>query len=266
VNHRALQRALFRMQLDPGFAARLRAGDPVACASTRLDAEELAGLRAADPAAIGADRDGKRLEQLLGNVGSEFALSCALAGRDWRNAFTASELFHRAIAEDGSLPLAFAAYLEATAPRAAAAVSPLECAMARARRMQRPGARAPLAGDLALAATAWRVELPAGAFEFASALRAALDAGARIPRPPRFAADTPREWVLVAAGDPERSYGLRPLRVEPLATDVAAFLSCTESGVDAGACSAFAAERGIDPAELESVVKTFVAEGVLLRG
>jgi hypothetical protein len=108
------------------------------------------------------------------------------------------------------------------------------------------------------------VALPAGAFAFASALREALDRGARAPRPPVFAAS--EETVLVDAGAPEGSYRLRPLRVEALAPAVAAFLRRADAGIDAAACAAFAAEHSIEPADLESVAREFVADGVLLRG
>jgi hypothetical protein len=140
------------------------------------------------------------------------------------------------------------------------------CAMARARRSLRAGARPPARGALALAATAWLLPLPRGAFAFAMALRAALDAREPHPRAPAFPDDASAETVLVAAGEPVGSHRLRALRVESLAADVAAFLHRADSGLDAAACTSFAAERGIDPAGLESVVKEFVAEGVLLRG
>jgi hypothetical protein len=137
--------------------------------------------------------------------------------------------------------------------------------MARARRTERSGARPPRPGEVALSPAAWLVALPAGAFAFATALRGALDRGGRAPAPPRLGRAAP-ETVLVAAGAPERSHRLRPLRVEATTPAVAAFLRHAESGIDAAARAAFAAEWAIDLADLESVAAQFEGDGVLLRG
>lgn len=138
--------------------------------------------------------------------------------------------------------------------------------MARARRMERAGARRPARGELALAPTAWRVTLPAGGFGFDTALREALDRGTRGPRPLALTPGARAETVLVAAGQEQGSYRLRSLRVESVVPGVAAFLARAESGIDGTACAAFAAKHAIEPAELEAVVKDFVSDGVLLSG
>ncbi|HSJ98614.1 MAG TPA: hypothetical protein VLC53_16180, partial [Myxococcota bacterium] len=143
MDHRRLQRALFRMQHDPTFAGRVRAGDPEASASTGLGSAELAWLRAADPIALAADREGRRAAQLLRNAASEFRLSLALgpAGdgdQAWLAGFPRSSHFHRAVSAGTPLPLALATWAEqlaAGAPCAAfRALLALEAAMARARR------------------------------------------------------------------------------------------------------------------------------------
>ena len=74
-DHRGIQRALFRMQMDPAFAAAVFANDAAALATTGLDEGDAALLRSADAAGVGADKDDKRKHQLLGNVASEYACS-----------------------------------------------------------------------------------------------------------------------------------------------------------------------------------------------
>src|SRR5262249_12871534 len=150
-NHRAVQRALFRMQLDPSFAARLRAGE----ADAQLGPAELALLRAADPIALSADRDLRRLGQFLRNVSEEFTLSRAAGGS--AEGFPSSPEFHDAVQFDRSLPLAFGRYAErcsASGLPAAQAFAALESALARARRELR-AASLPGAHELALAPWAW---------------------------------------------------------------------------------------------------------------
>ncbi len=274
MNHRRLQRALFRMQHDPGFAERLRAAEPEAVASTGLGPAERACLAAADPAGIAADRDGKRAAQLLSNVSSEFPLSTRGLERDggraaWTSAFPASREFHHAVSHDESLPLAFAAFAEREAARRGgtvlAGLVALEAAMARARR----GARAtpdPGPGEVVLAGTAHLLSVPSGLFAFATGLRVALDrAGAPPPRPPAALESVrEREDLLVAAGARPRAFGLRPVRVEPLAPLPAAFLRRARAPLPAAARRAFAAEHDVDFDELASVVKEWCVEGILI--
>lgn len=129
MDHRRVQRALFRMQLDPGFAARLYAGDPQASADLGTEKRNL--LRSAAPVALCADRDGKRRAQFLANVSSEFALSRA-AGLGV-GGFPSSDEFHGALLSDQSLALALARYaIRCTRekPRALRALIALESALA----------------------------------------------------------------------------------------------------------------------------------------
>ncbi len=269
MNHRGLQRALFRMHLDPEFAARLRARDASAETSTALGEAELAWLRAADPAAVAADRDGRRRAQLLSNVAGEFALSCAVArasDADWLDAFPASPHFHRAIAEDLSLPLAFAAYAQERAarisPRLATPVA-LESALARARRTTR-GSRDLPKGTLVLATTAWLVELPDGVFAWAVVLRQALDRGE--PLPAAALAPAPEsETVLVTSTPAATPMRLRDAHAERLEPLVAAFLRACETGLAERDVAALAARHRIDLADVEGVAADFLADGILAR-
>jgi uncharacterized protein (UPF0276 family) len=270
-DHRGLQRALFRMQHDPDFAARLRAGDGEALASTRLGARELGWLRGADPDAVAADREGKRAAQLLRNVGSEFPLATRVAPRGdgdprWIGAFTRSADFHCAVSESASLPLAFAAWLEARAREAPSplfrALASLEIAMARARRGPAGPGRVPARGEIVLAATALVFSAPAGTHRAAAAL-------ARGAAPAALAVDeAEREAILIAAdASADARFGrLRPISVEPLAPLVAAFLERARVPQGGAARARFAAEHGVALADLESVVDGYVADGVLRRG
>ena len=268
MNHRGLQRALFRMQLDPGFALRLRAREPAAEESTSLREAELAWLRAADPDAVAADREGRRRAQLLRNVSSELALSLAAAcGSDWLETFPASDHFHRAIARDESLPLAFAAHAaECAAGSTACLVSlvALETGLARGRRELRAVPEGS-SGALRLAPAARLVELEDGTFAWASALRQALDRGAGLPDLPRGLPPGSRETVLVASDPPAPGSRLRVVRAERLAPAVAAFLSACVEGLDADGIRAFCEARSLERSDVESVIEEFAAEGVLER-
>jgi len=270
LDHRSLQRSLFRMQHDPGFAARLRSGDAEAVASTRLGARELGWLRSADPDAVAADRGGRRAAQLLRNVASEFRLCARVGPRGdaagaWVEAFPRSPLFHRAVSRDESLPLAFAAWAEALAKDAPSelfrALVALEVEMARARRELRPVA-SPGPGEVVLSAAAHLLELPAGTHAAAAALAGGAALGAA------QVDSAAREVVLIAADlrDDARFGRLRSVRVEPLAPRVAALLRLARAPQGAAARRAFAQHHEVDAAELEAVVDDYVAEGVLRRG
>lgn len=265
---RKLQRSLVRMQHDARFAARLRGGDAAALASTGLPREALDRLRALDPAAVAADRDGKRASQLLRNVASEFR-ACAAIGpagdgdARWIDAFPESDCFHAAIRADTSLPLAFARFAETHAASSASdlfrALVALDVAMVRARRdaAERP---APAPGTVALAAGVSIVALPAGTHAAAAALasgkafdRLAVDAAAH-------------DSVLIARLGASHFGRLPELRVEPLAPAVASFLEAARQPLDGAALARFASDHELDPADLGTVVDDFIADGVLVRG
>jgi uncharacterized protein (UPF0276 family) len=129
VDHRATQRTLFRMLLDPSFARQVRAGvalpvpDPAA-----------SWLRGLDRELVAADPDQGRVRQLLGNVGSELAHTIR-AAPPFLEDFPASPEFHRAIAEDTPLTLALAAFADRVLPEGPwRALLALDAAMARVRR------------------------------------------------------------------------------------------------------------------------------------
>jgi hypothetical protein len=271
MDHRRLQRALFRMQHDPAFAERVRAGDAAAAASTGLGERELAWLRDADPIAMAADREGRRSAQLLRNVASELRLASTVGpaadgDRAWLAGFPRSPGFHRAVSEGAALPLACAAWAEALAAHAPSALFralvTLEAAMMRARRQARPPPAAVPAGAVLRVPGARLVELPAGTH----AAAVALEQGAE---PAGLAVDEARREVLLIAADAaaDARFGrLRPLRVEPLPALVAELLRCAERPLDRAARAAFAALHELVPEQVEAVVAEYVADGVLLRG
>jgi len=272
---RRVQRALVRMQHDAEFAERLHGGDAAAIASASLDAVGAGWLRALDPVAVAADRDGRRAAQLLRNVASEFRL-CAATGpsgdgdASWTLGFSRSPAFHVAISRDESLPLAFAAFAAARAAAAASllfrALVRLEVAMARARR-EVCAALEPQRGALLMAGAARVVALPAGTFAAAALLGERLDRGDGIGAPPDVARVRSESVLIVADTKADARFGrLRPLRVEPLADAVAAFLQRAQSPLDAHAQAAFATEYDVDAGDLAAVVAEYLAEGVLVRG
>jgi len=275
MDHRRLQRSLFRTLHDPGFAARLQAGEPDATASTGLGETELALLRSADPAALGADRGARRALQLVESVGGEFGLCThpAVARSlppDWPHGFASSPEFHAAVSDAGSLALAFGAFAIRRAREAGslalAALAELERELARARR-RAASAAAAAPGHVVRAPDVCLVALPEGAFALATSLRAALDAGAA-PALSALRAFQPEatECVLVQALPRSNPHALREVRAERLEPLVAAFLRAAEAPLDPSARAAFAAAHALSPAEVEAVVDDFVGDGVLLRG
>jgi hypothetical protein len=257
VNHRAVQRALFRMQLDPGFAARLRAGESEA----QLGAAELALLRAADPVALSADRDLRRLGQFLRNVSEEFALSRA-AGVP-AEGFPRSPEFHEAVQFDRTLPLAFGRYAErcsASGSPGARALAALECALARARRELR-AATSPGRDERALAPWAWLLGLPSGTLDLAVRLREALERGA--PLPAIGALGEGEEVVLIVAEREAVPFRLRDVQAEPLSPDLARLLDAAQKPRTLAQLAIACGEPESDVAEIAAEL---VADGVLVAG
>ncbi|MEQ1572384.1 MAG: DUF692 family multinuclear iron-containing protein, partial [Myxococcota bacterium] len=114
VDHRGVQRTLFRMSLDPAFAAAVRAAPPP-------ELGEPAGrwLREVDPTLLEADPDRGRVRQLVGNVALELQHTVRAAGEAAAlDLFPASPELHHALAHDTPLVLAFAAYLDRVLPPA----------------------------------------------------------------------------------------------------------------------------------------------------
>lgn len=279
MNVAALQRTLFRMQHDPAFAARVLADDAQRAAweaeRAGLGPRELSLLRAAPARAYAADRTGRRRDQFLRNVASEFpaARAEALPGRagstpgassDWVEGFLASAEFHAAAAAERPFPLAFRDYAmrlarEAGAPRLAALVG-LEGAMAEARRglLRRPVAAR---GEVVLAPWVRLVTLAAGTH----ALAETHHAGG--PPPGGELAETERETLLIVADEQAPPPGgLREVRVEALSPLVAAFLAGAVRPTPIAGWRRFAERRGLAPDDVEAVAREYVAERVLLPG
>ncbi|MFI5314533.1 MAG: hypothetical protein ACHQ6T_02450 [Myxococcota bacterium] len=268
MNHRGIQRALFRMQLDPRFAARVRARDSQALRSLPLAADELALVVAADPAALEADRDGRRRAQFLRNVASEFALSLAVAADEsLAGEFCGSDEFHRAVAGDESLPLAFADYLSARlagAGELVQALAGLESALARARRARRPAPRL-AAGEVALAPWAELVSAPDGTLAAAARVRAALDRGDPTPKRVTVAGGRSERLLLRRAPEPA-PFRLAEVEAERPSPELAALLARAAAPLDRASRARQAQRAGVSPAELEEIVAGLVAERILVAG
>lgn len=255
------------MQLDPGFAQRLSAGDPAALRTTGLGARELALLHAAHPAAIAADRDGARRAQFLRNVGSEFQLSLALLGAGALESFPRSLDFHRALQRGGRLPLALARHLARTARGAGAmveAIAALERRMAHARRTIRSVAE-PAPGSVVLAAGCELLELGAGALDFATRLRAALDRGAPAPRPPALDPGA-TERLLLRSRSPAGPARLRDVEVEGLSPALARFLCAARHPLAPADLAELAASLDASLAELDELIGELSDAGIVLVG
>lgn len=260
LNHRALQRTLFRMQLDAGFGQRLRAGDPAALCSTQLGAEELALVRAADPAAVAADRDGARRAQFLRNVGSEFQLSLALLGAEALESFPRSLDFHRAVERNGRLPLALGRHLARCARGSRIeAIATLERCMARARRHSR-SVDDPPAGSVVLSEDCLVLELPAGTLDFAAQLREALDRGGALPAGPALGPACER--LLIRSG--LLAVGPHGVEVEGLSPALGRFLCAARRPLAQPERAALAAELDASPAEIEELASELAEAWILV--
>ena len=256
MNHRLVQRRLFRMQLDPGFAARLRAGEASAIAG--LGEREQRVLAGADAVAIAADRDGRRRAQFLQNVTGEFALACA-AGIS-ADAFPSSPELHAAVESNASLPLAFAAYAERCCPgnAAARALVALECALARARRAPTPSLPT---GQLALAPGAVLRDCSAGTLDLAERVTAALQRGVSVPK---LRVDVRGRETLMIRSEPARTpFGLRSVAAERATAELTRLLEALAQPCD---LAELARRLGEPEAELAEVVDGLVSDGIAVRG
>ena len=119
-------------------------------------------------------------------------------------------------------------------------------------------------GELVRSGAARLLEVPAGTHALAASVRSALDRG-EAPRPV-FESDGGTEVLLVVCRAPESEFALPRVHAEPLQPLVAEFLALAERPLDRAGLTRFAQRHEIEPAELESVIKEFVAEGVLLEG
>jgi hypothetical protein len=288
IDHRRVQRTLFRMQLDPEFAAAMRSG---AASEPGLGPAERDLLLTASPEALRADRNARRRAQVLGNVASEYVLTLSEAaagplGAGFVDRFPASVEFHVAIREERPLPLAFGAWAERCAGEAgapvAAALASLEAAMARARREPRPAAT-PRASEIALSERAWLLRLPEGAFDHAQQVRAALDAGVAPPPASAVLSARAAEWlraprergaeggagvetVLLVAEKASGRHRLRAVLPECLEPAAASLLYEAREPLSDSSLARLVASRAWSAADVAEFVDALVADGVLRRG
>lgn len=288
IDHRRVQRLLFRMQLDPRFAEALRNGG---LEEPGLGPEERAWLLSASPAALAADHLGRRRAQVLGNIASEYVLTLAEAatgalGAGFAGEFPASAEFHAAMAEDELLPLAFGAWASRLSAErgepVVAAFAALETAMARARREPRAAAT-PGPGELALSPRAWLVQLPDGAFQHAQQLRMAVDGSGEPARAPAELSARASKWLRAARGGSEDvttivesvllvvvealgGHRMREVAPERLEPDAAALLYEAREPLSEARLGTLIASRNWEAADVADFVDSLVVDGVLCRG
>ncbi|MFT5290011.1 MAG: hypothetical protein ACI8QS_000893 [Planctomycetota bacterium] len=289
-NHRKLQRALFRMQLDAELAAAVFAEDQTALESLGLGPKEHALLLQTSLAAVSADPGGRRRTQVLANASSEFMLSLLVAGsvdQAFLQEFGHSPELHRAIDQDTALPFAFADYAEGWAEaqdlRALVHLIGLERGLAHTRRAHRQTDQAllPVGTDLRLPPGTRLLRLPRGIFTFAGDLRVALDGGRTLPDAPDI--DEEQLEVTVIVPRPGGSiHSLAQVHAETLAAPAdELFLRLALSGqaagrdsglppgagpaFDASARADFAREAGASPEDLEAFIEGLISEGLLVR-
>ncbi len=260
VERRLLQRTLFRMQLDRSFADAVFRRDGPALASTGLAGDAIAALLALDPLAVGADCGGTRLSRLVGNVATEFARTVHVAVErlgldDVVMAFPGSDEFHGALRADGSLPLAFADYLERRiqgADPVCSAFLTVESALARARRELRE-VPSPGAGEVVMSGSAWVVRVPAGTL----AAMAALDEDSERELEP-----SGEETLLVTARPGSWTGALREVQVEAVSDGLGTLLESARVPLGDAGRKELARELGVGATELEAQVADLVAEGL----
>lgn len=277
-DHRRIQRTLFRMQADPGFARAVLAGDATALASTGLTDADASLLREASLAGVTADPGEKRRTQLLGNLTSEFQLTLAAAARARKTgflpAFLASAEFHTALAEGGRLPLAFAAYARraSAGDHVLAAIVRLETALVELRRgtpLATKGPPPPRRDEVGLAERARLLPVPAGTLDEAARLRAFVDAGASEDdaAPAAGALGPGEELLALVAALRTSAQRLSEVRVEALAPPADALAQrLANRPMSADERAAFAREHGAEPADLEAFLDGLVADGFVVRG
>jgi hypothetical protein len=288
IDHRRVQRLLFRMQLDREFAAAFRAGS---AEEPGLQPEERALLLRASPEALAADHRGRRRAQVLGNIASEYVLTLTEAasgplGAAFMDEFPRSAEFHAAVSAEQRLPIAFGAWASRRAAEAGAGVlaafAALESKMAEARREPRP-ASSPRRGEVALSERAWLLELPDGAFEHAQDARLAADGSlTRPPVPPELAARAENwlaargrgssaaaeavETILLVVVEAPGGHRLREVAPERLEPDASALLCEAREALSEAALARLAASRNWEASDVAAFVDALVAEGVLRRG
>ena len=257
IDHRLLQRTLFRAQMDPAFAAEVRAStDP-----------RLALLRAASSAGITADPRGTRRLQVLGNATLEYRLCLASCDdpRGRLEAFASSPEFHAAIEQDQPLPHAAGSYLQRVFAEQPwpAALAKLEAQLARLRRA--PDGPQPPAGCWQRSHRACVVRLPAGTLAYAAAIQQALHAGQPCPAAPAPPSGE-TEALLLHAPPSTHRWKLADAIPEEVNEAVAALFERAGEALDEAALEAFAAAYGARAEDLLPLMHDYARDGALVLG
>lgn len=277
IDHRRLQRALFRLQLDEALATRVFAGAAADLDSLALSEAEVALLTAGGLAGVTADPGGRRRTQVLANASSEFTLSLAVAARlnqAYLQVFSRSPELHKAIRDDEPLPFAFASYARRIARSlgepALEALVDFEEALARVRRAHRgDSTRRASTADLDLPLHSLLIPLPVGVFGFAEGLRLAIDRQQPLPVTPGIP-PAPTELVLAVPRPAESVHLLAEVHAERLQPPTDELFrriagATAERPFDAAERARFAREQGAEPEDLEAFVDTLVSDGLLVR-
>lgn len=273
IDHRRLQRVLFRMQLDPRFCGALLAGDEKARQSSGLGDIELSWLRNAGRAAITADKDGKRSGQVLGNITLEYRTSVAVAaavgvGDRFAEDFFADDLFHQAMMRDERLPIVFGRY---AARRAHEAAHPLlvdaveiDRTLVDARRADRERVEPSPDAKWRTAANVRVIEVHDGTHEFLTNLRAAVDRGRRAdPIPSHLShVEKEKESLLVTAKVVSK-HRVRDVAVERLEPAVADLIGRAEHGLDDAAIHELSVRWDTPTDDLWNFARSLAEDGIL---
>lgn len=258
IDHRRLQRTLFRAQMDPSFAAEVLASE----------APEWELLRQASRAGMTADPRGTRRLQVLGNATLEFRLSLASADdpRGRLESFAGSPEFHAAIEHDRPLPLAAGAYLvrvlaDQPWPHA---LAQLELNLAEMRRA--PLGPTPPRGHWQRAHRARVVHLPVGTLAHAAAVQAGLHAGQPCPPAPPQDSDAETEALLLHAPVPEHRWKLADAIPEEVNEAVAALFERAQDPLDEVALEQFAQGYGASASDLLPLMQDYAQDGALIHG
>ncbi len=276
------------MQMDSDFARRVLEDDPQTRSTLGLEEECLSWVRSQGMSPISADLGGKRRRQIVGNIASEYTLSLSATTSvptkepiAWLDKFFTSDEFHRAVREDGRLPLAFGRYAREDALRRErheiAAVVELEFALAQLRReaagaLQHDG---PMISEIAPGVSAGKrddtlwlskrarlIELPAGTHSWCEELQTSLE-GQGSAAPPAGFPGSSKETVLLFAHRTSGPHQPAEVRTERLDPPVDEVLRRSRSGFAREERAAFARAQGAELEDLEGFLGGFLDEGVL---
>jgi hypothetical protein len=273
IDHRRLQRVLFRMQLDPHFCGALLAGDERAVRSSGLGTLELSWLKNAGRAAITADKDRKRSGQVLGNITLEYRTSIAVAvavgvGDRFAEDFFADDLFHQAMMRGERLPIVFGRYAERRAQESAHPLLidavQIDRTLVDARRADRERSTPIPNAEWHSAAHVRVIAVHDGTHEFLTNLRSAVDRGRRAdPIPSRLAHETKDKESLLVTAKPVSQHRVRDVAVERLEPAVADLIGRAEFGLDDVAIRELATRWDTTTDDLRAFAQSLADDGIL---